>query len=243
MAGGAPEDDFRQPTSAETRTAFEELEGAHCLEFDSWWMEGGSKRFVYLRYNIAESAFQIAIDQDTNIYHVPKVYGHRSGEPVTVWDLRVGAELDILGRVTTLQHCSQMTAQWNTYWAERLVPLRQRLVEELNKYETKKRAPWLQLERCSREAGSVDLRLLLNQIEEIRARLRGYRPRLAEKLSVPQEMYEIERLHELHAGSILEEDALDAKRQFERFGEDATAKRSFDGLPVSMDDGAQDGGA
>ena len=30
----------------------------------------------------------------------------------------VGAELDILGRITTLRHCSESTAEWNSYWAE-----------------------------------------------------------------------------------------------------------------------------
>ncbi|CAE8657163.1 unnamed protein product [Polarella glacialis] len=91
--------------------------GCHCLEFDSWWNEGRTRRFVYIRYNIAEGAFQMAIDEDSNLYHVPVAYGSRTGEAVTVWDLHVGAELDILGRMTTLQRCSQTTAQWNKYWA------------------------------------------------------------------------------------------------------------------------------
>merc|ERR1719183_3490527 len=103
--------------------------GCHCLEFDSFWNEGTNRRYVYIRYNIAEGAFQIAIDEDSNLYHVPVVYGARTAEAVTVWDLHVGAEVDILGRVTTLHHCSQMTAQWNKYWSDRLLPLRARLVE------------------------------------------------------------------------------------------------------------------
>merc|ERR1719311_1615229 len=144
---------------------FDPMEGSHCLEYDSWWVESSGieaskKRCVYFRYNIAEGAFQIAIDEDSNLYHVPVVYGHRSGQPITVWDLRVGAELDVLGRVTTLQHCSQMTAQWNSYWAERLTPIRQRLMDELRKYDTRKLETWLTRDRRTREAGSVDLRLL-----------------------------------------------------------------------------------
>ncbi|CAE7671234.1 CDC48 [Symbiodinium sp. CCMP2456] len=90
--------------------------GCHCLEFDSWWNEGKHRRFVYIRYSITEGAFQMAIDEDSNLYHVPVAYGARTGEAVTVWDLHVGAEVDILGRMTTLQRCSQTTAEWNKYW-------------------------------------------------------------------------------------------------------------------------------
>ncbi|CAK9088931.1 unnamed protein product [Durusdinium trenchii] len=90
--------------------------GCHCLEFDSWWNEGKQRRFVYIRYSITEGAFQMAIDEDSNLYHVPVAYGARTGEAVTAWDLHVGAEVDILGRMTTLQRCSQTTAEWNKYW-------------------------------------------------------------------------------------------------------------------------------
>lgn len=167
----------------------------HCLEFDSCWNEGNRRRSVFLRYNISEGAFQIAIDEDSNLYHVPIVYAHKTGESVTVWDLFVGAELDILGRQTTLQHCSQMTAQWNAYWAGWLAPLRTRLSEELRKYETRKAEPWLSFQKKSSEAGSANLRLLINQVNDLQARLAEYRPRLADKLGVPIEMFEIEQMH------------------------------------------------
>eukprot|EP00913_Durusdinium_trenchii_P025552 g23983.t1 len=54
--------------------------GCHCLEFDSWWNEGKQRRFVYIRYSITEGAFQMAIDEDSNLYHVPVAYGARTGE-------------------------------------------------------------------------------------------------------------------------------------------------------------------
>mmetsp|Transcript_91704 Transcript_91704/g.296697 ORF Transcript_91704/g.296697 Transcript_91704/m.296697 type:complete len:213 (+) Transcript_91704:98-736(+) len=166
--------------------------GCHCLEFDSWWNEGKTRRFVYIRYNIAEGAFQMAIDEDSNLYHVPVAYGAKTGEAVTVWDLHVGAELDILGRITTLQRCSQTTAQWNKYWADRLVTIRERLVEELRKYETRKTEPWLTFQKASVHSGSVDLRLLMGQVAGLGAQLAEYRPRLAAQLSLPKEMYDIE---------------------------------------------------
>eukprot|EP00929_Paragymnodinium_shiwhaense_P024945 TRINITY_DN15209_c0_g1_i1.p1 TRINITY_DN15209_c0_g1~~TRINITY_DN15209_c0_g1_i1.p1 ORF type:complete len:199 (-),score=30.25 TRINITY_DN15209_c0_g1_i1:133-729(-) len=183
------------------KLAEESSNGCHCLEFDSWWNEGSRRRFVYIRFNISEGAFQIAIDEDTNLYHVPVVYGARTGEAVTVWDLHVGAEVDILGRITTLHHCSQMTAQWNKYWADRLNPIRDKLLEELRKYETRKREPWLTYTKRTQpsDSGSADLRLLMNQVAELSAQLHQYRPTLAEKYKVPKEMFDIEDMHKSEA--------------------------------------------
>mmetsp|Transcript_73979 Transcript_73979/g.154206 ORF Transcript_73979/g.154206 Transcript_73979/m.154206 type:complete len:233 (-) Transcript_73979:124-822(-) len=170
----------------------QDAQSCHCLEFDSWWNEGRNRRFVYIRYNIVEGAFQMAIDEDSNLYHVPVVYGAKTGEAVTVWDLHVGAELDILGRITTLQRCSQTTAQWNKYWADRLIATRNRLLEELRKYELKKVEPWLTFQKPSPHSGSADLRLLMGQVAALGSQLAEYRPRLAAQLGLPKEMYEIE---------------------------------------------------
>ncbi|CAE7810637.1 CDC48 [Symbiodinium sp. CCMP2592] len=175
--------------------------GCHCLEFDSWWNEGKHRRFVYIRYSITEGAFQMAIDEDSNLYHVPVAYGARTGEAVTVWDLHVGAEVDILGRMTTLQRCSQTTAEWNKYWADRLILLRNRLAEELKKYDTRKNDPWLTWQKARIEAGGADLRLLMGQVAGLCAQLNEYRPRLAAQLSVPQEMLIIEDLPRKHKES------------------------------------------
>eukprot|EP00438_Fugacium_kawagutii_P006128 Skav220339 [mRNA] locus=scaffold4823:37926:43067:- [translate_table: standard] len=62
--------------------------GCHCLEFDSWWNEGKQRRFIYIR--------PVLVD------------GLHYSFAVTVWDLHVGAEVDILGRMTTLQR-AQLT--------------------------------------------------------------------------------------------------------------------------------------
>lgn len=181
-------------TSEATGSSFFQGAGCHCLEFNSFWNEGGERRYVYIRYNIAEGAFQMAIDQDSNLYHVPIAHSARTDEPATVWDLHVGAELDILGRMTTLQHCTQTTAQWNKYWADRLMSLRTKLVEELRKYDTRKTEPWLTYNKASKAAGSADLRFLMGQVAHLVAELEKYRPRLATKYAIPQEMYDIEEM-------------------------------------------------
>jgi len=166
----------------------------HCLEFDSWWNEGKVRRFVYIRYNIAKGAFQMAIDDDCNLYHVPVAYRAKTAEVATVWDLRVGAELDILGRITTLQRCSLTTAQWNKHWGDLLIALRERLITELRKYESKRKEQWLTYQRHSVEAGSIDIRLLMGQVAGLGTQLRQYRPKLADQLALPKEMFDIELL-------------------------------------------------
>merc|ERR1712182_94012 len=159
------------------------------------WNEGNNKRYVYIKYNIVDGAFQISIDEDSNLYHIPVVYSHKTGDDVTVWDLHVGAEIDILGHITTLHHCNQMTAQWNQYWADRLLPLRSQLEEELKKYESKKRDNWLSHSKKAVDVGATNLGMLIKQINELQGRLAEYRPRLADKLGVPPEMFEIENMH------------------------------------------------
>jgi hypothetical protein len=169
--------------------------GCHYLEFDSWWEEGRLRRFAYIRYNIVDGGFEIGIDGDENLYHIPVICHPRTSEAVTVWDLYVGVELDVLGRSTTLQRCSLMTAQWNSYWADRLLPVKNKLTQELKKYELKRSEPWLNFKKPFLEAGAHNLRMLMIQIVELQSRLAEYRPRLAEKLGIPPEMYEIESMH------------------------------------------------
>jgi hypothetical protein len=167
-------------------------QGPHCLEFDSWWNEGRTRRCVYIRYNISEGAFQLAMDEDSNLYHIPIAYNPRTGEEVKVWDLYVGAEVDLLGRMTTFHNCSQTTAQWNKYWSDRLIGIRRKLLEELRKYDMRKIEPWVTFQKNKQAAGSADLRLLMTQVAGLSAQLKEYRPRLAAQLCVPKEMNDIE---------------------------------------------------
>ena len=51
----------------------------------------------------------------------------RAGHPLQEWDLHVGAELRILGRMVTLRKCSGETMRWLDYQARRLVRTKIRL--------------------------------------------------------------------------------------------------------------------
>eukprot|EP00397_Hematodinium_sp_SG-2012_P056527 GEMP01069844.1.p1 GENE.GEMP01069844.1~~GEMP01069844.1.p1 ORF type:complete len:196 (+),score=34.08 GEMP01069844.1:157-744(+) len=169
------------------------------LEFTSWWTEvegdgygGGkmSKRFVYITFSILDGTFSVCIDNDTNTYFIPVIYNHKTGEPTKVWDLYVGAEIDILGRITTLHQCSLLTKQWNHYWKRKLVPIWEALLAEMSKYHTRKVEPWI----LTPPKDSCNLRLLMSQVAELQDRMAEYRPRKAAMMRVPPEMYEMESI-------------------------------------------------
>merc|ERR1712224_547877 len=105
-----------------------------------------------------------------------------------------GAEVDLLGRTTTLHSCSRTTAQWNKYWSDRLFTIRGKLLEELRKYDRRRIEPWVTFQRNKDAAGSADVRLLMTQVTGLSAQLKEYRPRLATELCVPKEMSDIEDL-------------------------------------------------
>lgn len=56
-------------------------------------------------------------------------------------------------------------------------------IEELKKYERKALDAWLTKEASGR-AGSANLRVLINQVVELKKRLAGYRPLLSDDIVV-----------------------------------------------------------
>merc|ERR1712118_505491 len=131
-------------------------------------------------------------DARESVQHV--VTSHKSHQPIRVWDLYVGAELDILGRITTLRHCSEATAEWNCYWAVVLLDIRRRLQMEVLKYDSRRMEKWLPSPPTVKLKGAWNLRLLMQQVIALQGRLAEHRPLLAERLTVPPEMFEIENL-------------------------------------------------
>merc|ERR1711924_12679 len=141
------------------------------LDFESWWFEGKSKRSVYLRFHIVEQYFRVAIDGDDAMYKIPEIISHKTGRKLGVWDLYVGAEVDIMGRITTLRLCSEPTAAWNAYWAEQLLELRDKLLSDLRKYDSRKVDNSAVFHVNSASKGAWNLRLLMKQVVVLNNRL------------------------------------------------------------------------
>merc|ERR1712118_45077 len=164
------------------------------LDFESWYSEGKKKRYIFIRFMIKDSSFKVTMAGDDTLYTIPAIIHHKNHQPIRVWDLYVGAEIDVLGRITTLRHCSENTSEWNSYWAEVLLDTRRRLQMEVLKYDSRKMERWLPSPPTVKLKGAWNLRLLMQQVIALQGRLAEHRPLLAERLTVPPEMFEIENL-------------------------------------------------
>ena len=105
------------------------------------------------------------------------------GTVVNCWDLYVGCKVDIFGKATILKQCDLKTAEWNQFYGSFLTEMKNTFIEELKKYERKALDAWLTKEASGR-AGSANLRVLINQVVELKKRLAGYRPLLSDDIVV-----------------------------------------------------------
>eukprot|EP00668_Euglena_longa_P041031 GGOE01053995.1.p1 GENE.GGOE01053995.1~~GGOE01053995.1.p1 ORF type:complete len:203 (+),score=72.44 GGOE01053995.1:90-698(+) len=102
------------------------------MEFESWWMEGGQKRYLLALYHPAHAAFEILLDTSDAPLRV--AIFNRNNQPLRAWDLYVGVVVDVLGKPTTLQRASSATSAWLDANAKRLWKRRQWLEDELRKF-------------------------------------------------------------------------------------------------------------
>ncbi|KAJ9467055.1 hypothetical protein DIPPA_00548 [Diplonema papillatum] len=104
------------------------------MEFESWWFEGGQKRYMLILYHSASEVFEIMVDDSTVPMKVAMY--NRKNEPLKAWDLHVGAVVDILGKATTLMKARQSTMGWLDSEARRLHGKQLKLVSILKKFTT-----------------------------------------------------------------------------------------------------------
>lgn len=95
----------------------------------------------------------------------------------------VGAEIDVFGKKTVLKQCDQRTATWIAGQAQSFERVKIELETALRKYDTSKlpysilRTPVLNLQ------GSTSLREYFTQVQWLKERLKGYRPRVANRIT------------------------------------------------------------
>ena len=150
-------------------------------------ISGGHIAVADAMYNPQTESYQGVTKADTKVLSMrlhEKLSGNQHASSLKqahleAWDLHVGARLNVLGRPTTLMQANLLTAKWLDYHADRLTRVKLALGEHLRKYETFE-VPMPATKR--RATGSVDLRLLLNQIDALQERLGQYRPTLAATL-------------------------------------------------------------
>jgi len=195
-----PPDDLFESYGFETRPR--SASDVQRLRFYSWWYEdteskdltfrvnvdsvvggGLTKRYVTVDYDIASSSFSVCSaneDQELIVSNLLAVTT-KLGGTVEVWDLYVGATLDILGRSVTLLKADLDTAQWNDFHAKRLKKLKAELQAELQKYKPRSHSNSLMFDRGDKvHNGGLCLRFVVNQIQAMVEDLKQYRPVKAE---------------------------------------------------------------
>ena len=102
------------------------------MEFESWWSEGGQKRYMLLLYCPAKEVFEVMVDD--SVIPMKVVVYNRRNKPLKPWNLHVGTVVDILGKSTTLMKAKQSTMQWIDSEARRLWDKKQKLEATLEKF-------------------------------------------------------------------------------------------------------------
>ena len=106
------------------------------LNFESWWMESGKQNKITLTYKLGPGKHVVKI-QDTK-YYLEELYiadNAKSKRPCEIWDLFVGAKVDIFGKATILKTCCLKTCEWNKFYGAFLNEIKKTLLDEIKKYE------------------------------------------------------------------------------------------------------------
>lgn len=111
------------------------------------------------------------------------------GMPVQAWDLHIGAQLKVLGRLVTLNSASLETTQWLEGKAVALGKLKGSLLATLKKYNTAARpaaqASVYGLKRVNRhgraelQPGTMSLRVCIDASKKLIEEVGKYRPSVA----------------------------------------------------------------
>eukprot|EP00347_Sterkiella_histriomuscorum_P018985 403343410 len=135
-------------------------------------------------FNLDGNPHEIII-KDTK-YYVKELYGCEKFKNtiVTCWDLHVGAKIDIFGKPTILKQADLKTSEWNKFYGSFLTEMKNTFVEELKKYERKALDIKLTRNCEGKTQCSVNLRELIAQVSQLKAKLASFRPLLSDDIIV-----------------------------------------------------------
>ena len=104
------------------------------LEFESWWIERNIRRKMIVLYYTDKEMFEIIVDD--SIVPLSVLVVNRNDQPLQVWDLHVGAVVDILGKPTSLMKASVNTVNWLDKQALKLYKKKVKLEVRIGYYLT-----------------------------------------------------------------------------------------------------------
>mmetsp|Transcript_7258 Transcript_7258/g.13444 ORF Transcript_7258/g.13444 Transcript_7258/m.13444 type:complete len:165 (+) Transcript_7258:1324-1818(+) len=152
------------------------------LEFFSWWNEDQHRQHLRLSYDLTTKILRVRIN-DSDQEHVSPRVCTGSGKEAEIWDLYVGAEIEVFGKKTVLKQCNQKTADWLASQAHNFAEVKEQLEVALRKYDTSKLPYSILRTPVPCLQGSTSLRDYIMQIRWLKERLCGYRPRVANRIT------------------------------------------------------------
>ena len=144
--------------------------------FESWYYEGNYKHFLHINFITAQEVFQVYVDDDVSPFSM--VIVGRTGLPMTVWDLHVGAVLDVLGKVTTLKRAAMDTQTWLDGQARFMHAHIESLKDQLGKFRSfrlKQPNPMERQHTTGTLGGKIRLRSLATIIDDLNDKLAEFR--------------------------------------------------------------------
>ncbi|CAM9149679.1 unnamed protein product [Scytosiphon promiscuus] len=168
------------------------------LVFTSWWHETTSgtenivsRKHASIRYATSNDSFEVELEDVPAIFEVSHATG-RYGRVETV-DIRVGAQISILGRQMRLMQCDGLTAQWLESEVRAIVKAKAALVsalEESDRVRVTCRSDRLETSASAQrgsgsvgQAAEMDRRALMNDVLLLRDALSQTRPHEALRIS------------------------------------------------------------
>ena len=166
------------------------------LNFESWFIDKTRKlekhviaedhmTRIKVKYRLDDKPHEITID-DTK-YYVKELFiweGIKSKRVASIWDLHVGAKIDIFGKPTILKQCCLKTTEWNKFYGAFLKEIKKTLIDEIKKYERKKFDVKIVKECEGKQQGSTNLALLIDQVTDLKDKMSKYRPMLSDDIMI-----------------------------------------------------------
>ena len=86
--------------------------------------------------------------------------------------------------MTVFKQADLKTTEWNKFYSSFLSEMKNTFIEELKKYERKALDSKLTRSPIGKHAASANLRLLIEQVVELKTRMSAYRPILSDDIVV-----------------------------------------------------------
>ena len=106
------------------------------LNFESWWMENKKRNSIHFSFKLNGDPHEVKIE-DTK-YFIKEVFKSDSAKnkkPLEIWDIFVGAKIDLFGKPTILKRCCLKTVEWNKFYGAYLNEIKRTLLDEIVKYD------------------------------------------------------------------------------------------------------------